>query len=84
MAWNTGSIVHFEVSGLMYLSAEDPAIMQKIPERQHNIEEFGAALTANGVITLAGSRIYTSMADNDETIAETLAAFDDVFSNIEK
>jgi glutamate-1-semialdehyde 2,1-aminomutase len=84
VAWNTGSIVHFEVSGLMYLSAEDPAIMRKIPERQHNIEEFGAALTANGVITLAGSRIYTSMADNDATIAETLAAFDDVFSNIEK
>ena len=48
------------------------------------IEEFGAALTANGVITLAGSRIYTSMADNDETIAQTLAAFEEVFSNVEK
>lgn len=83
VTWNTGSIVHFEVSGVMYLSAADPEILQKIPARQHNIEEFGAALTANGVITLAGSRIYTSMADNDETIAETLAAFDDVFSNID-
>lgn len=83
VTWNTGSIVHFEVSGVMYLSAADPEIFQKIPARQHNIEEFGAALTANGVITLAGSRIYTSMADNDETIAETLAAFDDVFSNID-
>ena len=49
----------------------------------HSIEEFGAALTANGVITLAGSRIYTSMADNDDTIAESLKAFDEVFSNIE-
>lgn len=84
VAWNTGSIVHFEVSGVMYLNAADPEIFQKIPQRQHCIEEFGAALTANGVITLAGSRIYTSMADNDDTIAQTLAAFDEVFSNIEK
>ncbi|MFA5585405.1 MAG: aminotransferase class III-fold pyridoxal phosphate-dependent enzyme [Saccharofermentanales bacterium] len=84
VTWNTGSIVHFEVSGVMYLSVADPDIFRKIPERQHSIEAFGAALTANGVITLAGSRIYTSMADNEETIAETLEAFDEVFSNIEK
>lgn len=83
VTWNTGSIVHFEVSGVMYLSVKDPDIFKKIPERQHHIEEFGAALTANGVITLAGSRIYTSMADNDETVAETLAAFEEVFSNID-
>ena len=79
------SLIHiFEVSGVMYLSVTDPDIFKKIPERQHYIEEFGAALTANGVITLAGSRIYTSMADNDDTIAETLAAFEEVFSNVEK
>ena len=68
----------------MYLNAADPDIFKKLPERQRYIEEFGAALTANGVITLAGSRIYTSMADNDDTIAETLRAFDEVFSNIEQ
>ena len=68
----------------MYLSVKDPDIFRKIPERQHYIEQFGAALTANGVITLAGSRIYTSMADNDDTIAETLSAFDEVFRNIER
>ncbi|GAB1476826.1 glutamate-1-semialdehyde 2,1-aminomutase [Bacillota bacterium] len=84
VVWNLGSIVHFEVSGVMYLSVKDPDIFKKIPERQHHIEQFGAALTANGVITLAGSRIYTSMADNDDTIAATLSAFDDVFQNIER
>lgn len=84
VTWNTGSIVHFEVSGVMYLSVTDPDIFTKIPERQKYIEEFGAALTANGVITLAGSRIYTSMADNDDTIAQTLNAFEDVFSNVER
>lgn len=84
VVWNLGSIVHFEVSGVMYLSVEDPDIFTKIPQRQHHIEQFGAALTANGVISLAGSRIYTSMADNDETIKETLTAFEEVFKNIDK
>ena len=68
----------------MYLSVRDPEIINKISERKKSMEEFGAALTANGVITLAGSRIYTSMADNDETLAETLTAFEEVFSNVEK
>lgn len=84
VAWNTGSIVHFEVTGAMYLEFSDPDIVKKIGQRQHALEEFGAALTANGVITLAGSRIYTSMADNDETIKETLDAFERVFQNMEK
>ena len=83
VTWNYGSIVHFEASGVMYLDVRDPEIFTKIPQRQKYIEAIGAALTANGVITLAGSRIYTSMADNDDTIKKTLDAFDDVFSNIE-
>lgn len=83
VVWNVGSIVHFEIAGMMYLSADDPELMQKLTARKQAVSEFGAALTANGVITLAGSRIYTSMADNDETIQATLRAFDDVFSNIE-
>ncbi|MCK9218194.1 MAG: aminotransferase class III-fold pyridoxal phosphate-dependent enzyme, partial [Firmicutes bacterium] len=48
VVWNMGSIIHFEVSGVMYLSVQDPDIFKKIPQRQRNIEEFGAALTANG------------------------------------
>jgi len=84
VAWNFGSIVHFEVAGLMYLSVRDPDIFKKLPVLKRSIEEFGAALTANGVITLAGSRIYTSMADNDETIAATLRAFEEVFQNIDR
>ena len=84
LVWNTGSIIHFEVSGVMYLSVQDPEIVTKITERKKSMEEFGAALTANGVITLAGSRMYTSMADNDETVAETLTAFEGVFSKVER
>ncbi|MDR1272313.1 MAG: aminotransferase class III-fold pyridoxal phosphate-dependent enzyme [Clostridiales Family XIII bacterium] len=82
VAWNTGSIVHFEVSGMMYVDVRREDAMQQLHLKRKRVEEFGAALTANGVITLAGSRIYTSMADDDETLQLTLRAFDDVMGNL--
>ena len=47
------------------------------------MEQMGAAYTAHGIITLAGSRIYTSMADTDAVIDDALARFDQVFSMVE-
>ena len=35
-----------------------------------------------GVITLAGSRIYTSMADTDEVVDDALAGFARVFAKV--
>lgn len=84
VVWNIGSIIHFEVAGMMFLKYNDPDIMKKVVGHKHAVEEFGAALTARGVITLAGSRIYTSMADNDDTVKETLDAFEHIFKNIER
>ena len=43
------------------------------------MEEMGAAYTSHGIITLAGSRIYTSLADTDGVIDEALNRFEDVF-----
>jgi glutamate-1-semialdehyde 2,1-aminomutase len=82
VVWNTGSIIHFEVAGMMYVDLQNPNALRDLHLKRKRVEEFGAALTANGVITLAGSRIYTSMADDDETLELTLKAFDDVMSNI--
>jgi hypothetical protein len=47
------------------------------------MEHMGAAYAAHGVITLAGSRMYTSMADTDEVIDDAVARFDRVFAQIE-
>ena len=44
---------------------------------------MGAAYTAHGIITLAGSRMYTSMADTDDVIDLALARFDQVFAQVE-
>ena len=48
------------------------------------MERMGAAYMANGIVTLAGSRLYTSMADTPEIIDEALNRFEEVFRNVRK
>jgi glutamate-1-semialdehyde aminotransferase len=84
VAYNQGSIVHLETSGVMLLDLKNPLrTMKEIKPRKHMIEEMGAAFMAQGLITLAGSRMYTSMADTDEVIDEALERFDVVLSSVE-
>jgi hypothetical protein len=47
------------------------------------MEQMGAAYAAHGIITLAGSRMYTSMADTDDVIDDALSRFDQVFAQVE-
>ncbi len=83
VVFNQGSIVHLETSGVMLLDLRNPLRLAKeLKPRKHMMEAMGAAYMANGLITLAGSRMYTSMADTDEVIDDALARFELVFSNI--
>ena len=84
MAYNQGSIVHLETSGVMLLDLRHPLRFAKeMKPRKHMMEEMGAAFAANGLITLAGSRMYTSMADTDEVIDDALERFERVLSRVE-
>jgi RNase H-fold protein (predicted Holliday junction resolvase) len=56
---------------------------KEMKPRKHMMEDMGAAYTANGLITLAGSRMYTSMADTDEVIDDALERFERVLSSVE-
>jgi len=82
VAYNQGSIVHLETSGVMLLNANTPLQMirtlKQAKPRKHMMEEFGAAYTAHGIISLAGSRLYTSLADTDDVIDDALNRFEDV------
>ncbi len=81
VAFNQGSIVHLETSGVMLLDLKNPMrLLKELKPRKHMMEEMGAAYMANGLITLAGSRMYTSMADTDEVIDDALARFEAVLS----
>jgi len=77
VAYNQGSIVHLETAGTMLLDFKHPLRLAKgLKPRKHMMEEMGAAYMANGLVTLAGSRMYTSMADTDEVIDDALHRFE--------
>ncbi|WP_434740447.1 aminotransferase class III-fold pyridoxal phosphate-dependent enzyme [Micromonospora sp. SH-82] len=84
VAYNQGSIVHLECSGVMLLDMRNPVkLLKENKARKRLMEQMGAAYAAHGVITLAGSRMYTSMADTDEVIDDALTRFDQVFALVE-
>lgn len=84
VVYNMGSIVHLQTSGVLLLDTGNLYKLWRVRNdakaRKHMMEEMGAAYSAHGLITLAGSRIYTSMADTDAVIDEALNRFDDVFA----
>jgi glutamate-1-semialdehyde 2,1-aminomutase len=84
VVFNQGSIIHLETSGTMLLDFHHPLRLAKeLKPRKHMMEEMGAAYMANGLITLAGSRMYTSMADTDKVIDDALTRFESVLSSVE-
>ncbi len=84
VAYNQGSVVHLETSGVMLLDFKDPLrLARELKPRKRMIEEMGAAYMWKGIVTLAGSRMYTSMADTDDVIDDALNRFDAVLSMAE-
>ncbi|MCB0973695.1 MAG: aminotransferase class III-fold pyridoxal phosphate-dependent enzyme [Actinobacteria bacterium] len=81
VAYGLGSIVHLQTSGVLLLDIDDIDQLLQVDARKHMMEEMGAALTAHGMITLAGSRLYCSMADTDEVIDEALNRFETVLTS---
>jgi glutamate-1-semialdehyde 2,1-aminomutase len=84
VAFNQGSIVHLETSGVMLLDLHNPLkLARELKPRKEMMEAMGAAYMASGLITLAGSRMYTSMADTEAVIDEALTKFEGVLSSVE-
>jgi glutamate-1-semialdehyde 2,1-aminomutase len=89
VVFNQGSIAHLQTVGTMHFTIdfnkiwEIPGKMKEIKARKTVMEHMGAAYTAEGIITLAGSRLYTSAAYTPELIDEAVAGFDRVFAQIE-
>jgi glutamate-1-semialdehyde 2,1-aminomutase len=86
VAYNQGSICHLETTGTLFMKikfSKLKSILKDIDKRKKLMEEYGAAYMAEGIVTLAGSRLYTSMADTDDVIDEALNRFDNVFKNVQ-
>ena len=87
VAYNQGSICHLETAGTLFEKInllKMKSILKKINARKKMMEEMGAAFMAEGVVTLAGSRLYCSMADTDDVIDDALNKFENVFKKIKK
>ncbi len=88
VAFNQGSICHLETVGTMHYSINwlkpwsIPQVLSATSERKKEMEHVGAAYMAEGIVTLAGSRLYTSAAYTEEMIDDVLARFENVFKNI--
>jgi len=82
VAFNFGSIVHLETAATMLLDFKNPIkVARELKPRKNMMEEMGAAFMAQGLITLAGSRMYTSMADTEAVIDEALSRFETVLAS---
>ena len=87
VAYNQGSICHLEAAGTLFVKIKllkIKSVLAEINERKKLMEEYGAAFMAEGIVTLAGSRLYCSMADTDEVVDDSLERFERVFKNVQK
>ena len=88
VAFNQGSICHLDTVCTMHFAIDwskpwgIPKVLSATSERKKEMEHMGAAYMAEGLVTLAGSRLYTSAAYTPELIDEALTRFDKVFANV--
>lgn len=88
VAFNQGSICHLETVGTTHFSINwskpwtIPDVLKATSERKKEMEHVGAAYMAEGIVTLAGSRLYTSAAYTEEMIDDVLDRFEKVFKNM--
>lgn len=82
VVYNHGSICHLETTGMLFIDIRKPDFMEQLKNRMILSNQIGAAYMAEGIVTLAGSRLYTSMADTDDVIDEALVKFEDIFKNM--
>ena len=87
VAFNQGSICHLDTVGTMHFAIDwtkpwnIPDILKQTSARQKEMEHMGAAYMAEGMVTLAGSRLYTSAAYTEEDIDDAISRFDRIFAN---
>lgn len=90
VAFNQGSVCHLDSVGTMHFAIDWtrpwqlPKILKETGRRQIEMEHIGAAYMAEGIVTLAGSRLYTSAAYTEEMIDDVLSRFERVFANCGK
>jgi glutamate-1-semialdehyde 2,1-aminomutase len=84
VTYNYGSIVHLHTSGVLHVDADDPDFLSDVRARKDVLGEMSMAFTAEGMITVAGSRLYTGAAHSDDVVDHALKAFGRAFAGVER
>ncbi|MDR1410219.1 MAG: aminotransferase class III-fold pyridoxal phosphate-dependent enzyme [Oscillospiraceae bacterium] len=90
VAFNQGSICHFETVGTIHFALnwhkpwKIPEVLRQTGIRKKAMEHMGAAYMAEGLVTLAGSRLYTSAAYTEDMIDDAVSRFDKVLAHVTK
>jgi glutamate-1-semialdehyde 2,1-aminomutase len=88
-AWNVGSICHFDTLGTMHYSIKwskpwtIPGVLKATSLRKKEMEHMGAAYMAEGMVTLAGNRLYTNATYTPADIEDVLKRFDHILQFVE-
>ena len=82
-SYNYNATVHFHTSCVFGLDLNDPSQLGQITLRKHFMEQLGAALIDQEIISVAGSRFYTCMQHSDEIIDETVQKIDNICQKVE-
>jgi glutamate-1-semialdehyde 2,1-aminomutase len=89
VAYNVGSICHLDTLGAMHYAInwskpwQLPRILKETSARKHEMEHIGAAYMAEGVVVIAGNRLYTNATYTKDDIDDVLLRFDRVFEQVE-
>jgi glutamate-1-semialdehyde 2,1-aminomutase len=90
IVFNQGSICHVDTVGTMHFAVDWSKpwqlakVLKETGRRQKEMEHIGAAYMAEGIITLAGSRLYTSAAYTEKMIDDVISRFDRAFDKCGK
>jgi glutamate-1-semialdehyde 2,1-aminomutase len=89
VAFNVGSICHLDTLGTMHYSINwkkpwtIPGVLKATSIRKTEMEHMGAAYMAEGMVTLAGNRLYTNATYTPKDVDAVLDRFSRIFSRIE-
>lgn len=82
-SYNFGGTLHFHTSCVFGLDLNDPKQSGQIPVRKEFMEQMGAALIDQELISVGGSRFYTCMLHSDEIVQSTIEKVDTICQKVE-
>jgi glutamate-1-semialdehyde 2,1-aminomutase len=82
-SYNFGGTVHFHTSCVFGVNITDPKQAPQVKERKEFMEQMGAALVDQEIISVSGSRFYTCILHSDDIIDKTIQKIEAICQKIQ-